>query len=118
MGINALFQKLEPSFAFFEVSAASPGVDYAGEYLTAVLAPNHVSHNFVCPSILSLYLLQRTGGFLCNQFKFALSYQLLDIGNTGQVVLWGIKFSPYLNVSVVLTHIAASPLRSADAAWI
>ena len=41
-------------------------VDYTGENLATVLAPDHVSHNFVCPSILSLYLLQRTGGFLCN----------------------------------------------------
>ena len=30
--------------------------------------------------------------------------QLLDIGNTGQVVLGGIKFSPCLNVSAVLAH--------------
>ena len=53
---------------------ASPGVDHTGEDLAAVLAPNHVSHNFVCPAILCLYLLQWAGGFLLHQFKFCLLY--------------------------------------------
>ena len=121
------------SFAFFEVSAASPGVDHTGEDLAAVLAPNHVSHNFVCPAILCLYLLQWAGGFLLHQFKFPLRHQLLNVSNTGQIVLWGVKFSPCLNVSAVLAHsgrlltqipagislfILCDFFRSAGAAWI
>ena len=94
----------QSSFAFFEVAAASPGVDYTGEDLTAVFAPNHVNHNFVCPPILGLYLLQLTGGFLSQQFQFALFHQLLNVGDAGQVVLWGIKFPPCLNGSAVLAH--------------
>ena len=117
----------------FEVSAASPGVDHTGEDLAAVLAPNHVSHNFVCPAILCLYLLQWAGGFLLHQFKFPLRHQLLNVSNTGQIVLWGVKFSPCLNVSAVLAHsgrlltqipagislfILCDFFRSAGAAWI
>ena len=43
--------------AFFEVSAASPGVDHTGENLPTVLAPDHVEHDLVRPVILRLYLL-------------------------------------------------------------
>ena len=40
------------------VFAASPGVDHTGEDLAAVLAPDHVGHDFIRPAILCLYLLQ------------------------------------------------------------
>src|SRR5699024_8685132 len=71
--------------AFLKVAAAPPGVDHTGEDLPTVPAPERVDHDLVCPAIPGPDLLQGTGGFLRQQFQFALFHQFPDIGDAGQV---------------------------------